>query len=473
MDYPEALRYVLSFTNLAFMRHIPYAERTWNLDRIQHLMAALDYPHTRFPVVHIAGSKGKGSTAAAVEAVLRAAGLRPGLYTSPHLHTFRERVRVDGRLISRDDWARLVTWMRPRIEALPERPNTFDVLTALAYQYFAEQRVPIAVVEVGLGGRLDSTNVVRPIIGVITTLDLEHTAILGPTLRHIAREKGGIIKPGVPVVVAPQPPEAMEVLETIAEARGARLIVLGREWHYRVEDVFPEGIWVDVEGPTAAYRRVFVALRGKHQGLNAALAIVTLHTLAEAGWPIDESHIRAGLATVHWPARTELLQERPALLLDAAHTLQSMRLLVDSLNRWFVGRRVHVLFGVSEDKPITELLEILWPHVETLFVTRSEHPRAASPDHILYHLPDRVGPEVRVHARVEEALQEALAWADPEDVICVCGSIFLAAAVRELWAHRYGRLPVSDWAYQSDFPILRRLLAAPSSGALRNSDREK
>ncbi len=471
MDYASALHYVLSFTNLAFMRHIPYSERTVNLERIEHLMRALGNPHTRFAAVHVAGSKGKGSTAAAIAAALRHAGLRPGLYTSPHLHTFRERIQVDGHLIPPERWAAIVERLQSLVDTLPVRPHTFDLLTAIAFQYFAEENVPLAVVEVGLGGRLDSTNIVRPAVCAITTLDLEHTTILGPTLRHIAREKGGIIKPHVPVIVAPQPPEAIEVLETMADDHRAPFILMGDAWQYRVRDAFPHGIYVDVIGPDVTYEDVFVSLRGRHQGVNAAVAIAVLHTLAQQGWPIREAHIRAGLATVRWPARLEILQERPVLLLDAAHTLKSMRLLVDNVDRWFAGRRVHAVFGVSEDKPVAELLDILWDRVETLVITRSEHPRAASPDYILHHLPDTAGPDVRVCARVEEALAEALALANPDDVICVCGSIFLAAAVRELWARHYGALPPDDWAYQSDFHLIRRLLADPPSSDREGRDR--
>lgn len=468
MDYAESLRYILTFTNFETVRHIPYSERTWQLERIEALLEALGRPHDRFPAVHIAGTKGKGSTAAMIDAVLQQAGLRTGLYTSPHLHTFRERVRVGGQLIPRERWAHIVARIRAVVDDLPLRPNTFDVLTAVGFQYFAEEHVPLAVVEVGLGGRLDSTNVVHPALTLITSLGLEHTAVLGPTLQHIAREKGGIIKPGVPVIVAPQPPQAMEVLETIAAERDAPLVVLGQDWRLRVERTEREGLWISVwRDGEAAYRNVFVSLRGRHQATNAGMAVVALHMLREAGWPIREDDIVAGLRRVRWPGRMELLQERPALLLDAAHTIESAQELVNALNLWYEGRRVHLIFGVSQDKPVDALLEIFWPRVETVFVTRSEHPRAATPDFILEHMPDFPGPDVYPFARVEDALDVAMRAAEPDDVICVAGSIFLAAAVREIWGHRYGRLPADDWAYESDFPITRRLTAEPGSSNMR------
>ena len=467
MDYVESLHYVLSFTNLAHMRHIPYEKRVWLLDRIEGLLDALGRPHEAFPAVHIAGTKGKGSTASMIDAVLQEAGLRPGLYTSPHLHTFRERVRVNGQLISRAAWVKQVTRIQSVIDDLPLRPNTFDILTALAFRHFADEQVPIAVVEVGLGGRLDSTNVVHPVVTLITSLGLEHTAILGPTLQHVAREKGGIIKDRVPVIVAPQQPQAMEVLETIAAEHDAPFIVLGQDWQYRLQEATPHGIRVSVWRDDIAYENVEVSLRGRHQAINAALAIVTLHTLSEMGWPVEEQHIREGLRRVRWPARMEILQNRPTLLLDAAHTIESMTELTQSVEQWFPGRRVHAIFGVSQDKPVEALLSLLWPLAETVLITRSEHPRAASPDFILQHMPDFPGPDVYTFSRVEDALAAALSYATPDDLICTCGSIFLSAAVREIWAHEYGRLPADDWVYQSDFPYLRRTLTEPDNISLR------
>ncbi len=473
MDYVESLHYVLSFTNLAHMRHVPYEKRVWLLDRIEGLLDALGRPHDHFPAVHIAGTKGKGSTAAMIDAVLQSAGLRPGLYTSPHLHTFRERVRVNGELITRDAWVAQVKRIQAVVDHLPLRPNTFDVLTALAFRHFADERVPIAVVEVGLGGRLDSTNVVHPVLTLITSLGLEHTAILGPTLQHVAREKGGIIKDRIPVIVAPQPPRAMEVLETIAAERRAPFIVLGQDWHYRLEEATQRGIRISVWKDDIAYTDIDVSLRGRHQAINAAMAIIALHTLKEQGWPIQETHIREGLQRVRWPARMEILQEHPTLLLDAAHTIESMTQLTQSIERWFPGRRVHVIFGVSQDKPIEALLNLLWPLAETVFITRSEHPRAASPDFILQHMPDFPGPDVYPYARVEDALAAALAYAEPDDLVCSCGSIFLSAAVREIWAHEYGHLPADDWVYESDFPYIRRPATEPSNILLRKPSKER
>ncbi len=467
MDYAEALHYVLGFTNLASSRHVPYNKRVWNLSHMEALVAAMGYPHEDFAAIHIAGTKGKGSTAAMIESALRHAGLRPGLYTSPHLHTFRERMRVDGHLIPKSRWVEGVRRLQEIVPDLPFHPTLFELLTTMAFWYFSAEEAPIAVVEVGLGGRLDSTNILNPQLTLITSLGLEHTAILGNTLADIAREKGGIIKAGVPVIVAPQPPEALSVLEHLAVQHDAPLVCLGRDWHLRIERVTPSGLSITVWSDSTVYESVDVGLRGMHQAVNAALAVIALHHMKETGWPLEEEHFRQGLRYVHWPARMEVLQRQPILLLDGAHTVESLTQLLDGIHRWLPHENLHVLFGVSADKRIPELLDLLWLHADTLHITRSEHPRAALPEHIMEYLPVGPGPEVFTYTLVEDALATALHMAGPDDLICVCGSIFLAAAVREVWAHVYGRLPADDWAYESDFPLLRTSKVEPASFVLR------
>ena len=467
MDYAEALHYLLSFTNLAFSRSVPYSKRIWDLSHMETLMAAMGDPHRDFASVHIAGTKGKGSTAAMIESALRYAGIRPGLYTSPHLHTFRERMRVNGHLMTKTRWVEGVARLQDIVPTLDFRPTLFELLTSLAFWYFSVEEVPLAVVEVGLGGRLDSTNILTPDIALITSLGLEHTHILGDTLSDIAREKGGIIKPGVPVVVAPQPEEAMRVLDGLAAEKGAPLVALGRDWQYRIEHVTPAGMSISVWSESTCYRHVDVALRGMHQAVNAAMSIVALHHLRERGWPVEEEHIRQGLRYVYWPGRMEVLQRQPVLLLDGAHTVESVERLVDGIYRWLPHENLHVIFGVSADKRIPDLLDVLWPHADTLHITRSEHPRAATPDQILEHVPVGPGPDVYTYVLVEDALATTLRMAGPDDLICACGSIFLAAAVREVWAHVYGRLPEGDWAYESDFHLIRSPLAEPAPSRLR------
>ncbi len=245
-DYQATLDYIFNYVDYERRRSVPYTETAWNLDRARRVLATLGNPHERLRFVHVAGSKGKGSTAANVESILRASGFRTGFYTSPHLHTFRERIRIDGQLVDRADVVRLLAECQSAVEAVPGI-TTFEIITVLALLHFAQQQVDWVVLEVGLGGRLDATNVVTPAVSVITPISYEHTALLGNTLDLIAREKAGIIKPGVPVVVAPQHDEALTAIQSVADQQGARLILAGRDWSWRSVADTLDGQVFDIE----------------------------------------------------------------------------------------------------------------------------------------------------------------------------------------------------------------------------------
>ena len=286
-DYQAALDYIFNYVDYERRRSVPYTETAWNLDRARRVLAALGNPHERLRFVHVAGSKGKGSTAANVESILRASGFRTGFYTSPHLHTFRERIRIDGQLIDRADVVRLLAECKSAVEAVPAI-TTFEIITVLALLHFAQQQVDWVVLEVGLGGRLDATNVVTPAVSVITPISYEHTALLGNTLDLIAREKAGIIKPGVPVVVAPQHDEALAAIQAVADQQGARLILAGRDWTWRSVADTLDGQVFDIEyaadpavpsfakitAPVLArtFSSLHTPLLGTHQLANATVA---------------------------------------------------------------------------------------------------------------------------------------------------------------------------------------------------------
>ena len=298
MDYPEAIAYLHSLTDYEKTRIERYTPETLDLSRVERLLAAMDNPHTRFPVVHIAGTKGKGSTAALVESCLRSAGYRTGLYTSPHLHTFCERIQVNGEPISREDVVALVEEIRPLVERVPG-VTTFEAITAMGLVTFWRRDVEIAVIEVGLGGRLDATNVVTPEVSVITSLSLDHTYLLGETLAEIAGEKAGIIKPGVPVVSAPQRDEAAGVLEAISRERQAPLIQVGRDWVIQTEQKNLDGQTFTIQraGSEASdldgtYR---LPLLGHHQVENGANAIAALEVLRGRGFEIPAEAVQTGL----------------------------------------------------------------------------------------------------------------------------------------------------------------------------------
>ncbi|MBO9362235.1 MAG: bifunctional folylpolyglutamate synthase/dihydrofolate synthase [Thermoflexus sp.] len=415
----------------------PRLSEAFRLEPIRCLLERLGNPHRRYAVVHIAGTKGKGSTAAMVEAILRAASYRTGLYTSPHLHTMRERIRIHGEPIPPAAVVDLFEGLRPEIAADPAL-TVFDILTAMGFLAFAQAEVEIAVVEVGLGGRLDSTNVVSPAVCLITALSMDHMEILGPTLSHIAFEKAGIIKPGVPVGTAPQAEEAMAVLRRVAAERGAPLLTLDG-WWYGPREISPAGQGGEIRPPDGPGWMVRLPLLGRHQWENAALAALAALQLRAQGRSLPDAAIPEGLARVRWPGRFEVLQEEPPVVLDGAHNDASAARLAETLLEVFPGRRWGLVFGVSADKDPGVILRPLRPLVGEAWFTRSRHPRAADPT-VLAAAAGALGLPARVRGTVAEAFEEAIASGGP---VLVTGSLFVVAEAREAWAAR-GGMPMPE-----------------------------
>jgi dihydrofolate synthase/folylpolyglutamate synthase len=447
MNYSEAIAYLHSLTDYEKTRIERYTPETLDLSRVERLLAAVDNPHTRFPTLHIAGTKGKGSTAALGEASLRAAGFRTGLYTSPHLHTFRERIQVTGQAIAQDEVVALVQEIRPLIECIPG-VTTFEAITAIGFLYFARAEVDVAVVEVGLGGRLDATNVVTPEVSVITSLSLDHTYLLGNTLAEIAREKAGIIKPGIPAVTAPQRAEAIKVLEAISQERGVPLVEIGRDWDYEPGPANLEGQAFTVrrvaDGGSDLDGEYWMPLLGRHQLENGASAIAALEIMRQRGFRIPAEAVREGLHNIHWPGRLEILSREPLIVVDCAHNPYSTQVLREALEEWFPDRRWVLIFGASADKDIAGMLRALLPISEYVIVTRSDHPRAAAPIE-LADVVASVGGGAEVSVSVRKSIRRGLAMMDPGSGLLVTGSIFLVADAREEWARHTGSsLPDND-----------------------------
>jgi dihydrofolate synthase/folylpolyglutamate synthase len=447
LTYEEALDYLYSFVDYSAVRADKYAPEAFDLARMAGLLRALGDPQARYPVLHIAGTKGKGSVAAMCASALAAGGYRTGLYTSPHLFDFRERAQIDGQPIARPDVAEIVDQLK---SLAPDYPDitTFELTTALAFSYFARQGVNVAVIEVGLGGRLDATNVVNPCVSVITSLSYDHTSLLGSTLAEIAAEKGGIIKPGVPLVSAPQPAEAQAVLERICRERLAPLSVVGRDWHFRAVRHDLDGqtleVWSPVEqqqlealqaaGHALAWRpeRLEIPLLGAHQVENAAVAYAALALLRAVGLPLAAGAIREGLRAVRWPGRFEIVARRPYVVLDGAHNADSARRLAAALADYFPGRRVCLVFGASADKDVNGMLAaLLRPElgVSRVLLTQAVHPRAMEPE-ALARLAEAHGVPVEQVSAVAPAMARASEWAGPQDVILACGSLFVVSEAR-------------------------------------------
>ncbi|HTP08863.1 MAG TPA: folylpolyglutamate synthase/dihydrofolate synthase family protein [Anaerolineae bacterium] len=423
--YPEALAYLNQFINYERTQPQRYAPETLSLDRVNHLLDRLGRPDRAYRSIHIAGTKGKGSTAAMIESCLRAAGYRTGFYTSPHLHTFRERLRVNNEYIAREMFAQLVDELEPRFNEV-EGVTWFEIVTTLAFMFFARSRIDVAVLEVGLGGRFDATNVVTPLVSVITSLSMDHMNLLGNTIEQIAFEKAGIIKRRVPVVSAPQVPEAADVIRRVARMRGARLIVPHpptpspeRRQH------------ISGEGEAQSGMR----LLGAHQLINASVALTALQVANERGLTITDEAMRQGMTTVQWPGRLEVLSHDPLLVVDGAHNGDSAQKLATALRDVFHIDQWTLIVGVSADKDIPAILDGLLPIAEHVIVTQASNSRAAKAETLGAQIGDR-GVEPTLTNTVAEAIDLALKDRSP---IIITGSLFTVADAREAWFARIGQ----------------------------------
>lgn len=445
--YQEALDYLYTFIDYSMTRNMRYTEDKFNLDRMYKFMELFDNSHKKYPVIHVAGTKGKGSTSALIAHALYEEGYKVGFYTSPHLHDFCERIQVDFSPLKHEEMVNIVDEMRSKIPFVAEI-TTFELMTAMAFIYFDNKHVDYAVIEVGLGGRLDATNIVSPSISVITSLSLDHINFLGDTLAKIAFEKGGIIKNNTPVVVAPQKDEALLVLKKIAEERKSPLFQVGKDYLYAQaakslsgqnffvwpkEDQAAVNAFIESAGredwePT----KFHTPLLGFHQVQNAATAFTTLMVLRQNGLKISDDSIRKGFANVVWPGRFEVINRRPFIVIDSAHNRESALRLRSAVDDYFPGIPVILVFGASEDKDIDGMLVELIPRVKVVITTKSIHPRAISPEELVIKV-NQMGVRAFPTQSLEEAFDLALKLAGKENLILVAGSIFVAGGMRDVW----------------------------------------
>lgn len=442
-SYRETLEYILSRTDFERDRGTPYNQRDWRLTRVEELLAQLGKPHRAYPSVHIAGTKGKGSTTAMVDSILRAAGYRVGMYTSPHLHTFRERIQLQGRPIPEEDLVTLVEEIRPIVNARP-KTSVFELITALAMWHFARQEVDLAVFEVGLGGRLDATNVLTPLVSLITSISIDHIGVLGTTLAQIAREKAGIIKPDVPVVSSPQRPSAMRVIRETAAAQQAPLTIAKRDWRWR--DLGPTNnsqrlaIYRAGSHRSPEYPELWLPLLGKFQLENACTAVAGIEALREQDIEIPREAVHEGLAQVYWPGRMQVLSREPLVVVDGAHNAYSVSQLIQSLPAYLEYQRIRLIFGAGQTHRPASMLELLLPQAAHAYVTAARHPKSASPE-MLRDLGQELGYSVEICATTEAALRLAVREAGPDELILVTGSLFIVAEALSAWEAMQGRNP--------------------------------
>ena len=434
-DYQKALQYLYSFVDYEKLPGAAPEART--LDLIEGLLEALDHPEQQWPSVHVTGTKGKGSTAVMTAFMVQKSGYRVGLYTSPHLVTYRERLVVNGQKISKKDFCRLIDKARPVLDGFlrdnETPPSFFDVWTALAFLYFAEQEVDLAVVEVGLGGRLDSTNVLMPEAAVITPIGLDHTDRLGTTLSEIAGEKSGIIKRGVPTISGPQEPEALAVIQEACAALESPLTQVGVDLHYTIRHTDRKRQVFDVESQTDSYHDLNIPLMGAYQVTNATTAIAVVETLKRGGLPISSEAIAGGLKDALIPGRLQVIQEDPCIILDGAHNVLSAQTLVQTLQTLFSGRRIIVILSLHQDKDVAGICGVLSSTGDAFIVTRRQvvRKRQAEPESVAALLKVS-GKPVTITSTVREALDLAQAMSGPEGVVCVTGSFYLVGETIEV-----------------------------------------
>ncbi len=436
-SYNAALDYLYSFVDYSLKHSSELAKADFNLDRMRLLMAELGNPQDRYPTVHVAGTKGKGSTCALIASGLQAAGLRVGLYTSPHLLDYTERIRINSEPISHLALVDLAEKIKPVVARVPKL-TTFEITTALAFMHFAEQHVDAAVIEVGLGGRLDATNVVLPKVSVITSLSYDHMAVLGNTLAQIAGEKAGIIKPGVPVISAPQKDEALEVLVRVAAERRAPFTLVGRDITFEPLRHSLDGQSLKVRKDMDAYTFT-IPLLGAHQVQNAAVAAAALWTVRGQRIGVPDSAIQQGFASVKWPARFDVVRREPPVIFDSAHNQDSFARLRQALEDYFPGRKVYLVFGASEDKNIPGMFSEIKPLVKQMFISKSFHPRALDPGKIR-DLAGQAGIPNEIVPSVEEAFSRALEMSEKDgSIVLSAGSMFVTAEVMAAWKQRQAR----------------------------------
>ena len=437
-SYQKALRFLATLSDFERLRIVRYNSENFNLERMRTLLRKIGTPQEHFRSVHVAGTKGKGSTCAMIAAMLQANGYKVGLYTSPHLVDVRERIVIDGEMIPQASFARLVRLMESAIARIKPTPTYFDVLTAIAFKYFADHKVDIAVIETGLGGRLDSTNVIRPDVTAITSISHDHMAQLGPTLAHIATEKAGIFKHGIPAVSVVQDPTAEAALKKVAEKVGAPLDFTGQtiEFSYRFESSRMLGPHnrICLTTPNSKFEHLAVPLIGEHQAINCGLALAVIDRLKSRGIAINDTRAIEGLSKVTVPGRMEMVSQTPRVIVDGAHNAASLDAAMKAIGQHIPYDSMVVIFGCCGDKDVPGMLERITSGADKVIFTRIDNVRSADPHELSARYVELYGKMAQVAENLEDALAIANRAVTKEDLICITGSFYLVGEAKKLFA---------------------------------------
>ena len=434
-EYQRSLDFIYSFIDLSITRNLRYSPDKFNLSRMYVVMSLLGNPQLNYDVVHVAGTKGKGSICAMTASIMREAGYKVGFYSSPHMIDFRERIKVNDNEISKQSLINYVMKLR-HIFITVDQLSTFEIITAIAFKYFADQQVDIAIIEVGMGGRLDATNVVEPIVSIISPISHDHMNILGDTIAKIAREKAGIIKKSVPVIISPQKESAKEEIKIIANRKGSFIIDVSENYTFeQINYSLEKQSFVIKEKliyPSDTYNPIYeIPLLGDHQINNAITAFACILRLRKLGYEINENALKNGFSKVEWPGRFEVVCKKPLIIVDGAHNRDSFRKLRDTIKKYLAGKKVILIFGASEDKEVKLMIKIIKPYIEHFIFTKSEHPRAlglgelekfaSSLDLDNYSIRD-----------IGSIVPLILRKSDQKNTYIASGSIFIAGAIKQL-----------------------------------------
>lgn len=437
--YEQAMKYLFEKTDYEKQQKLRYNVTTFDLDRMNKLLKDLGDPHKKTKAIHIAGTKGKGSTATMLAKMIEANGYKVGLYTSPHVMTLHERIMINSQMITKKEMLGLMNRVYTVIEKLHKKndsPTFFEIMTTLAFIHFAENEVDFAVVETGLGGRLDSTNVIFPELIGITSISLDHQNLLGNTIDCITREKAGVIKKGVPVVTVPQDPSAMQILRKQALALKAPFIVTGKDidFSYRFESSREHGphTRICLTSPSSRFEHLRVPLPGEHQAINCGLALAMLDKLKHQGYAIDDEKAISGLSEVRLAGRMEMVCKDPRVLVDAAHNAASIRALIQAIGQHVPYDSLIIVFGCNNDKDIRGMLTELQYGADKVVFTRSNSPKAVFPTDLAEMYTEICGKMCQTAMSLKEAVRIASNAISREDLICVTGSFYLVGQAKHL-----------------------------------------